>query len=98
MSTEQVKGPMIHASDLKAMLKDNREIGKISNGIPQICASVCDEFAKELILASLNEEKQSLDLEKLIEVLKNDKKYDFLESFIPKYEEALENKKSKKKE
>ena len=91
---------MIHPADLNAMLKDNREIGRLSHGIPRICASVCDEFVKELLKDCIKEDGNSFDLAILINAIKTNKKYDFLEQFIPQFQEILDsqNKKRKPKE
>ena len=88
---------VIHPADLKAMLKDNREIGKLSNGIPQICAAVCDEFVKELLADSLTEGGCSFDLSVLINSIKTNKKYDFLETVVPKFQEILDAQAKKRK-
>ena len=89
--------PFIHPADLKAMLKDNREIGKLSNGIPQICAAVCDEFVKELLKNSLTEEGLSFDLNVLINSIKTNKNFDFLEPLVPKFQEIVDAQTRKRK-
>ena len=78
---------IIKKSDMKKILQDNQEIGRLSKGIDQVMATVVEQFTKDLIEASLNDDKTSIDMEKLISVISENKKYDFLETMIPKFKE-----------
>ena len=95
MSEEVEKKLIIKPSNLKDLLQANKEIGKLSNGVPILCAAACEEFVKELIKSSVNEDQTSVDLEKLIHVISTEKKYDFLLPFVPQFQEEVDKKKKK---
>lgn len=89
--------PSVQPSFAKKILKKDSDVGKVNKGVPVLISHITDLFIQEMITSLTSDETGEIKVANIIELIKNNKKYDFLQEEIPKFEQISASEKTIKR-
>ena len=88
--------PSIQPVFARKILKKNPDVGKVSKGVPILISYITEIFIEEMISKLPSDGSSEIKVTDIIQLIKENQIYDFLQEEIPKLEQLTESESTKK--